>query len=68
MIDKSAAVIASDECGNIITPTFTETRGETTCEGDYVTKEHFFKWTATDACGNTSNLDLKVVLEALEQI
>mgnify|MGYP002136418057 FL=1 len=67
MIDKSAAVIASDECGNIITPTFTETEGETTCEGDYVTKEHFFKWTATDACGNTSNLDLKVVLEALEQ-
>jgi hypothetical protein len=38
MIDKSAAVIASDECGNIITPTFTETEGETTCEGDYVTE------------------------------
>lgn len=30
-------------------------------------REHFFKWTATDACGNASNLPLKVVLEALEQ-
>lgn len=67
MIDNSDAVVASDECGNVITPTFSEQDGETTCQGDYVTKEHFFKWTATDPCGNTSELNLKVVLEALEQ-
>lgn len=67
MIDESGAVLVTDECGNTITPSFTENAGETKCEGAFVTKEHFFKWTATDACGNSSDLDLKVVLEAVEQ-
>lgn len=66
LIDEYDAVVVSDECGTIITPTYSESEGEPKCEGDYITKEHFFKWTATDACGNTSNLDLKVVLHALE--
>ncbi len=66
LIDKSDAVVVSDECGNIITPVFTESEGNTQCEGGYITKEHFFRWTATDACGNAADLDLKVILQALE--
>jgi len=67
-IDASGAIVVSDECLETITPYYENEAGETKCEGALITKDHNFTWTATDACGNTDQLHLKVILQESNEV